>query len=858
MALNPVETLNVFNKDLRTELRSRSFSKNLVRIRTPFLRFTTATDMSNIDNAGSLGPTFGAYKDCRFFTLGLHGWDNKNYSAADLYGTQSDKGLVIGTTYKQSDTGGEQRLMYTHTATSFRNVSLDTAAQNFPPPGITSATVERLRNGNVLKFTLEIQCYTQEQLEVLDAVCFIPGMTSILEWGTIHSTTDIVEELTTLDFKRTGVETDIRLAIADSRLSFIDKWCKPNKFNYDFAVANIANVKTSLQNDVYKITVVAYGRADNLLYISAYSTSNPLDPNQVNADQAVVKSVSEYFRINGPFSTYLKDNVNNTAGNIIRFYDPIDRASRPGTDVPSSADSGTTNDLGLEDSYFISFGHFVDEILNRQVVSIINSATNGEAQLSNLVSPLIEGTDVIVVGFNEYLRSTNPETMIIFNEAAIAKANKRTTNEAQQSGLINQLQRSDGGGAWSYNNRTLVGDTSLLGAGGAAGNAEREGTYNALQSRKFGSNVITESGITALATGVWLNSKGIQSVFLNARTIMEGLEALLRNINAATENYWDLKLFYDDDKQQFRILDDNARTIAINSEDKIYEFNKKLLSTNVVNDKGQPDILGPDVLDIQVSTDYPKMLFSQLAVSGINGGNLITAPERRDADFVNNKGLTDIFARTNKPQSGVGTTTPPSYPPGGLSTTDIAKTLSGQLLGDTSGTENISGLLAPFGVAGANGIPPQVVQFITSIFNVRDFLTVQQARAYRSTFERFRRDSLITEAQAAAITALFAYRTKALIEREKNREKVEWGSSFSVWNRDYANARIAARARIIVENKIEESKQYFRNKIDTITKTQQEAVAAAQRQIDAQKPQPEIVGVPGRTGPGAIAARGGL
>ncbi len=146
MALNPVETLNVFDKDLRTELRNRSFSKNLVRIRTPFLRFTTATDMSNIDNAGSLGPTFGAYKDCRFFTLGLHGWDNKNYSAADLYGTQSNKGLLIGTTYKQSDTGGEQRLMYTHTATSFRNVSLDTAAQNFPPPGITSASTARNAN----------------------------------------------------------------------------------------------------------------------------------------------------------------------------------------------------------------------------------------------------------------------------------------------------------------------------------------------------------------------------------------------------------------------------------------------------------------------------------------------------------------------------------------------------------------------------------------------------------------------------------------------------------------------------------------------------------------------------------------
>jgi len=818
MTLNPVETLNVFDTDLRKELRSRSFSKNLVRVRTPFLRFTTATDMATIENVDSLGPEFGGYKGCRFFTLGLHGWDNKNYSAADLYGVQSNKGLIVGTTYDQQSS--EQRLMYTYGG--------EESPQNFPPPGIKSANVERLRNGNVLKFVLEIQCYTQKQLEILDSVCFIPGMTCILEWGTILTTKDTIEELTTLNFKNSQVETDIRLAIADSRSNFIEKWCKPNKFNYDFAVANIANVKTSMQNDVYNVTVVAYGRADNLLYISAYATSNPLDPSQVNVDQAVTKSVTEYFKINGPFSTHLKDNVNNNAGQILKFYDAVNRAEQP-NDIPASSDSGaSSNDLGLEDSYFINFGYFVDEILNKQVTSIINSAANGEVQLNRLLSPLVDGEDVINVGYNEYLRSTNPETMIIYNQTAITKARRRTSNEAQKAGLITQLRRSDGEGNFTYSSGGSVGaDESFLGANGAAGNAERQTAYDALKSRNFGSNIITESGITQLNTGVWLNSKGVQSVFLNARTIMEGLETLLRNINAATENYWDLKLLWDDDRQEFRILDDNVRSADTIGQEKIYEFNKKLLSTN--NEQNQPDILGPDVLDIQISTDYPKMLFSQLAVSGINGGNLITAPERRDVDFVNNKGLKDIFSRVNN-NLPVSNATPPAYPVGSLSVTDISKTLSLSLLGNNNGYESIYDLLSPFGVAGTTGVPPEVANFVASIFTVRNFLTPQQARAYRTTFEKFRRDSLITEDQAASITALFAYRTKAIIEREKNRELAEWNSSFYAYNRDYAQTRIAERARIIVVNKINESKENFKKLVDNASSAQLAAVNRAQEQ----------------------------
>ncbi len=281
MALNPIETLNVFSVDLRDKLRKRAISGNLVKTHAPFLRFTTAADMSGLSK---LGPQFDEYSDCKYFTLGLHGFENIDYARSDLYGTQLNKGLVIGTTYKD----GQQKLVYTFgggQTTIFQQGAVITTAQqsakNYPPPGITTARVERLRNGNVLKFTIETQCYTQEQLRVLDAVCYVPGMTAILEWGTQATTPKGKGKRINvkLDFKDIGgVTNSIRSAMKLPRSQFIDSWCKPNEYNYDWAVAKIANVQTRLENNIYKVTITAYGVADNIMYISAYATANPLDP----------------------------------------------------------------------------------------------------------------------------------------------------------------------------------------------------------------------------------------------------------------------------------------------------------------------------------------------------------------------------------------------------------------------------------------------------------------------------------------------------------------------------------------------------------------------------------------------------
>lgn len=809
MTLNPVEKLNVFDPRLQKELRNRSFSKNLVQVRAPFLRFTTAADMSTLEDIPE-SPTAN-YNGCKYFTLGLHGWDNKNYSAADLYGTKSTNGLLVGTTYNQSDGtqrlvfthGGSQRVSYAPTPSSAGTVtgvpsnagaSTITAAQssqNFPPPGITSAKVERLRNGNVLKFTIETQCYTQEQLEMLDLICFIPGMTCILEWGTVVTTPNTTGAgLITLDFKSSQVDNHIRTAFRASRKSFMDQWCEPNKYNYDWAVANIANIKTRLENDVYKITVVAYGRADNLMYISAYATSNTLNENQIDENEEGKRAVTEYFKPNGAFSTFLKDvvDVQYDNGNVLRFYDPVDRAERP-QESNTSSDTGTTNDFGLEDTYFINFGYFIDVVLNKHIVDIINKSTNPDTIVNRILSPLVDGEDVITVGYNAHLRSTNPETMIIFNSTAIALAEKRANTAGTQLSLINSLQRMDGNGNYSYNTTSgeVSGDTALLGSDRSTP------IYEVMRSRRFGGSLSSPSadtsGTVPLTTGVWLNSKGIQQVFINARTIMEGIEALLRNVNAATENYWDLKLFFDDDRQEFRILDDNTRQVEIKTDDTVYEFNRKLGSFSTP-DNGT-DVLGPDVLDITVSTDYPKMLFSQLAVSGINGGNLISSPQRKDADFLRRTSVKDLFSRAVPTVEGASTTvTTKSY--GRKDVGEAAAILSnalyrrsdvgfrtGELYGEIE--RNLTSFWA-VNTGNGGGLSGELISLLQEIFSIRTFLTEAQAFQYRTRFDSITRQGLLTAEQADQVRKLLAVRTKFLINLRKNEEQRAIEAYFKLWN----------------------------------------------------------------------------
>jgi hypothetical protein len=843
--LNPVERLNVFDEPLRTELRKRSLSKNLVQTRTPFLRFTTAANVSDLV-VGENEQKFATYRGCQFFTLGVHGYNEINYSADDLYGTQAETGLVVGTTY----INGQQRLVRT-----FGGLEPRESAKNYPPPGITSARVERLINGNVLRFTIETQCYTQEQLEMLDALCYVPGMTCVLEWGNQFSTLSGKKTINTkLDFTNVGeAKTIIRSALKLSRSEFINSWCKPNEFNYDWAVATIANVKTRVENNIYKTTIVAVGRADNIMYISAYATANPINNAILDREKNITKSVTEYFKLNGEFSRFLDNTITNPSiledayrKQVVTFRDEVDRREMT-NNLPTSQDTGTVNDLGFENVYFITFDFFVRYILNDSrygLLGIMNSGISDAYKLDALVSPLVDGADVITVGYNKYLRSTSPETMIIYNPAATANT---TAQPSINSSVINQLRNRAANDAAKNN-------VSEIAAGTKSSPA-----LAPIWEQPFGANITAgnESGITLLSRGVWLNSKAIQSAFLNARTVMEGLETLLRNINAATENYWDLKLYYDDDRQQFRILDDNNRTVDFNTNTKIYEFNKKLTSTD-------GDTIGPDVIDIQVATDFPKLLFSQLAISGINGGNLVGDPQRTNYDFIRKTSVRDVLISDdplNPAVAEIPSTPPQTFPSLSTFTQDLFNTRIRNTLGNSITLDRLSTTLrAGFGET----INPKVQLLLRDLFAIPTLLTEGQAQIFRNRLTELKTNNEITEQQVVTLTTLFAERAKAIVRRLKQFEIQVFTNAYDAWSRSPQRqqqlaapadaTRVAATSTDapiqLITNKVNASRDKFLELING-------AVSLSEQQ-QRELQQRERLGLqPGQIGGGAVPGRAG-
>lgn len=810
MAVNPVETMNVFSPELSNKLRERSKSSNLLQTRTPFLRFTTAAIMSDIGqrmqdlgstNADKFSNDATGYNGYKFFTLGVHGYRNQ-YSVSDLYGTQATTGLVIGTTYKE----GEQRLVKTYGGQLGGE-----AAKNYPPPGVTSARVERLRNGNVLKFTVEVQCYTQEQLEMLDIVCFIPGMTCILEWGTIENTPNGFNTLRTLDFTQvTAAEGNIQYALTAPRVDFMKQWCQPNNFNYDWTVANIANIQTTLVDNIYRTTITAYSRADNLLYLSAYATSNPLEK-----ETTISTSLTNYFKLNGDFSNLLKIDYGSAehADKLIKFVDSYDRAQLLEA-LPGAQSTGQANDFGLEDTFFMTVEYFINRVMNDQVRNIVLSGLS-----YNLKEILSSNPTGSYVGWNPVLRSTAPELMIIYNERAISenKAPKERTAAviAQLPGTPQGAQGLFDFGADSRTNASQLGNLELSG--------RTEPTLEILKKNAFVELPSPNAGSATLLKGVWLNSKAIQAAFINARTIMEGIETLLRNMNAATEGYWDLKLYYDDDIPAFRILDDNLRIPVANAP--IYEFNKRLTNT--------ADIIGPEVLSVEIKTDYPKLLFSQLAVAGINGGlsSLPTDASRNAVNFIRETSVRDIFAKAQNQLEPVKAVSETPKPAPGTPWVSVFNNLENKPLFDTLGSPNRTlGFSSAFsgtdlynvGVFFPNGVPQTVVAIIDEVFSNTNMLSTAQASSIR---ERLSKEQL-TQDQSAIITQLFGYRSIAIIRRDKQQEIDRFNQAFDyakdnkgpdgkplifpdIWTRDVGPAKNA------VIKKIEESRDILIQEIQS-------------------------------------------
>lgn len=824
---SPYETFNVFDLDVQKELLERKKSTNLLEIRTPFLRYTTTVEFPTKEWYEDLARTAGAtaafdyiapfnlnrYNGCKFFTLGLHGWDNEAYNDSDIYGMRADAGLIVGSTYSE----GKQQLVRTNNGIGKALGERYESPQGYPPPGIESATVERLRNGNVLKFTLNAVCYTQQQLQMLEFLAFSPGMTCILEWGNIISTPSGQKGLNKdriLNFKNVR-DTEIilnfwlsmftgglrRRGISQgARSLFIDSFCKPNKFHYDFAIARIANVKTNIEDNKYKISVIAYGVADNIMYISAYATNNSeVQENTNNSkDQVITSSVREYFAPRAKF-IFLLDSRVDSDDEIVKFDEPDDAEYKDGPGA--AAGSGTpTNDLGQEQTFYITLNRFINYFLNDSrdgLASILNNTINIADSVdaknnSNFGLEILEDLqdiqqNPIKVGYNEVLRSTDPSTLLIVNPKAFNNVGQTKLSNFRQNLKITQEGQL----------RVSKAVTKLI--ANQLRQVDEEG-------KQYSDG--NPSGIASAMTGIWINSKLIQSVFLEARTIHEGIETLLNKINAATEGYWDLSLIYDEEQSNFRIVDNNLKIIP-KKQQLIYTFNKRLPN----NPSAEDTITGPEVLDIRINADYPKLLVSQLGISAIN--NSSGSPNRRDLQYARNPlmgpRLWDLL-RKDKPVKKDDSKKPT---PTSLNTSTIDKfvevSLKGALYNDNDNQKGTrASIRQQLNAGGFNSLPTTTKQILGEIFAIQRPLTKLQAQEFAT---RISGDDL-TNDQIDAIKSALALRTKAIINRAKSNELKSFDNGVDAALAIKTKTNISAQIKQ-VKNNIENNRKELIQLIDS-------------------------------------------
>ena len=613
-------------------------------------------------------------------------------------------------------------------------------------------------------------------------LAFSPGMTCILEWGNIISTPfgeKGLQKDRILNFKNVR-DTELQIEFwlrqtkggirnpPGARTAFIKAVCAPNNYHYDYAIARIANVKTEIVDNKYKTTVIAYGVADNIMYISAYATNNPDfagdTPN--NKENTYITSIREYFAPQSRFNYLLNNMVNDPA--IIKFPEPdnANEVSGPG----AAAGSGTpTNDLGQEQTFYITLDKFINYFINDAndgVAKIVNASMNISDNINsknnkNDSIELLVGVTDINVGYNEILRSTDPSSVLIVNQRAMEIA-KGDVSLLLKDYLETVNQKP----------KTETGENPIV---------SKIKNNQFLQIQPDGN----PSGIASAVTGIWLNSKMIQEIFLQARTFHEAIETILNRLNAATEGYWDLALMYDEEYSMFRIVDGNLKEVP-SSPQKIYTFNKGL-----PNNPSSQGVEGSEVLDIKINMDYPKLLISQLGISALN--NSSGSPDRKDLNFARNKYKQTIQVCYN-------------------AASKVSEFVKSSLNNSMYDLVRIS-VEKQLNNVGFDTLPGNTRQTLTQIFAIQQPLTQTQAEGF---LNNIRSDNL-TIRQVDGIKVVLGLRAKAIVEKAKKSELgrlVVFGPELRINTKTNV-----ADAINKVRTNIENNRDSLINLIDTKTKS---------------------------------------
>jgi len=685
-----------FHPHIQYELTRRRVAAETANSYMPHIKLTSLVKVYNKNLQSGGDPNkFGAY--CP--TIGIHG---RVFTDFDSIYYPSDGRSIVG--YATQEVDGKVKSVPVVVESS------EDDPPNIPPPGIMSMSAERTTSGGfgvrggLFKATINIRAYSLGQINALLKYYIRQGTKVVLEIGRqssstaenmlsnstelagfrsgegggLGNTTSVKELFQKFNWQRKQSEIEAELKpfilLETGQVPLIEKYCYNNFGNYELFIGYVASFKLKYtKENVYDIelTVHSVQQFEVSTRLGGTRSSPNTSITVTNPCEAV--DIMDYFK---PESAYRSNAFSKVLASCSQpdgnLYPAWAAHVIPLRSAGAQAGSGGVTSNG----YLISWECFVDLILNDNTYGILGTfqldSNIDSKTISVLRSGLLSrigstqtGNNAHInsneVSWNANLRSTDLNTMVIYNE--LAQATRRTDYGTEVLALLRN------GGDISEEDMTKI----------ETGIADSSVRDRIQQNNVVGSFKEVGTGTSYLTQGVWINSNAIINAFSSADTITMGISNLLTAMNNAVQGYWNLQVLSAEpeviglrvidaglskpvDKPLIPIKGDFIAALPTDSptrltsrlkadiaqfansdgsEKYLYVFNRKL-------QKFLNADLGSELLDINIDASMPNVIAVQ-AIAGVGGVAQRGLLASIDVDELKAISMFDTYPASNTP-----------------------------------------------------------------------------------------------------------------------------------------------------------------------------------------------------------------
>lgn len=443
-----------------------------------------------------------------------------------------------------------------------QNISNTTFAGGaHPVPGILEVDAHLKGYGLPLQTRVTFKCYNRAQLEFLRNHFMLWGGYCVVEWGNIWSSLTPIKMLNFSDVD--GARNILVTAVNKGRSYIMDQWVQPNNGNYMFAIGRISDFNVTLERSgMYICDVTITSPGESLVGINNYQTyinktaQQPTAGSATSQDSELVTTFHDFFRLGGLYDKLITATQAdpNSVGFVSKYHNDFSKNYKVPQTNPQTTPRFDGISTNVHDYFWVSW-----KFLTINLVHALYSLITPQTQNNNAPYEKINGQPAITtdlfqfmtfeepplpttaaqantqdwVGNNTYLRSTDPDTMLIMRQDVANDLNQEGVQSLADNGFF---------------------DSTPFGAAPVNAPAAPSSPYRG-----------------KLSQGVWLNHEMIREAFLGANTFTEGMRAILTKMNNATAGYWNLELIWDEEHGTYKVIDSNHLDFA--KDQTFYMFN---------------------------------------------------------------------------------------------------------------------------------------------------------------------------------------------------------------------------------------------------------------------------------------------